>query len=83
MDHKVYSQAQISKGQNVSVWLGANVMLEYPVDEAMALLKKRLENMNTEKEENALDLDYLKDQITTNQVNLSRVFNWTLKSQKF
>ena len=41
----IWSQAKIKKDINkVGLWLGANVMVEFSFEEAIALLKKNLEN---------------------------------------
>ena len=34
----VYANAVIKEPQNVCLWLGANVMVEYPIDDAFELL---------------------------------------------
>ncbi|GBE60543.1 prefoldin subunit [Babesia ovata] len=38
----LYSEARISSTKTIFLWLGANTMVEYPVDEAIALLKDQL-----------------------------------------
>lgn len=41
----IWSKAKISKNTNkVALWLGANVMVEYSLDEAKTLLEKNLVN---------------------------------------
>jgi prefoldin subunit 5 len=37
----VYAKARIPKAETVNLWLGADVMLEYPLEEALTLLKVR------------------------------------------
>ena len=59
----------------VGLWLGANVMVEYSYDEALKLLMKNLTNAETKMKETEEDIDYLKDQITTTEVNMARVYN--------
>lgn len=73
---EVYSQAKIPCTKTVCLWLGANVMLEYPLDEATVLLNK---NIETAKQNIAVidtDLNFLRDQRTILEVNMSRVYNW-------
>ena len=60
---------------NVGLWLGANVMVEYTYDEALKLLAKNLSNAEDKIKETENDLDFLKDQITTTEVNLARIYN--------
>merc|ERR1719198_297037 len=59
----------------VGLWLGANVMVEYGYEEAIQLLGKNLKNAELKIAESNQDIDYLKDQITTCEVNLARVYN--------
>merc|ERR1712166_1576473 len=71
----LFARAQIPKTDKVSLWLGANVMLEYETPEAEALLSK---NFATAKENLAVlddDTDFLRDQITTTEVNMARFYN--------
>lgn len=59
----------------VGLWLGANVMVEYNFQDALALLAKNLSNAQTKLAETDDDLDYLKEQLTTMEVNIARVYN--------
>ena len=59
----------------VGLWLGANVMVEYEYKEALVLLGKNLKNAEAKIAESDGDIDYLKDQITTVEVNMARVYN--------
>jgi len=72
---------KIPKGTNkVSLWLGANIMVEYSFEEARALLTRNLENALSNFKVFEEDLSFLKDQITTVEVNIARVYNTNLKS---
>uniref|UniRef100_A0A3B4X6L1 Prefoldin subunit 3 n=1 Tax=Seriola lalandi dorsalis TaxID=1841481 RepID=A0A3B4X6L1_SERLL len=57
----------------------ANVMLEYDIDEAQALLEKNLSTASRNLETLVDDLDFLRDQFTTVEVNMARVYNWDVK----
>ena len=59
----------------VGLWLGANVMVEYTYDDALKLLMRNLTNAEEKLKETEVDIDYLKDQITTTEVNMARVYN--------
>lgn len=48
----------------------ANVMLEYDIDEAHALLEKNLQTASRNLETLNGDLDYLQNQITTTEVSI-------------
>ena len=66
----------------VGLWLGANVMVEYTYDEALKLLGKNLANAEQKLKETEQDMDFLKDQITTTEVNLARIYNQGVYNNK-
>ena len=59
----------------VGLWLGANVMVEYSHDDALKLLLKNQKNAEEKLAETTADCDYVRDQITTIEVNMARVYN--------
>uniref|UniRef100_UPI00398EBD55 prefoldin subunit 3 n=1 Tax=Pristiophorus japonicus TaxID=55135 RepID=UPI00398EBD55 len=75
----LYAKASIAPTDKVCLWLGANVMLEYDIDEARALLEKNLTTATRNLEGLEEDLDFLRDQFTTTEVNMARVYNWDVK----
>ncbi|KAG0206388.1 peptide chain release factor 1 [Mortierella sp. GBA30] len=82
LNDTLYATAKIQPTGKVCLWLGANVMLEYPVEEAAELLASKLaaalKTLNNTDE----DLAYLRDQITTMEVNTARVYNWDVKQRR-
>ncbi|CAL8384042.1 unnamed protein product [Arctogadus glacialis] len=75
----VYCKASVPPTDKVCLWLGANVMLEYDIDEAQALLEKNLSTASRNLDCLEDDLDFLRDQFTTTEVNMARVYNWDVK----
>ncbi|XP_036208874.1 prefoldin subunit 3-like [Myotis myotis] len=75
----LYGKASVPPTNKVCLWLGANVMLEYDIDEAQASLKKNLptttKNLDSLKE----DLDFHQDPLTATEVNRVRVYHWDVK----
>lgn len=59
----------------VMLWLGANTMVEFPFQDAKQLLENNLKNGRENVANLEKDLDFLKTQITTMEVNLARVHN--------
>lgn len=57
-------------------------MLAYPLDEAIALLTKRLHGSQESLTSITEDLEFLRDQITTMEVNTARVHNWDVKRRR-
>nr|XP_009683774.1 PREDICTED: prefoldin subunit 3 [Struthio camelus australis] len=75
----LYCKASVPPTDKVCLWLGANVMLEYDIDEAQALLEKNLSTATRNLDSLEEDLDFLRDQFTTTEVNMARVYNWDVK----
>lgn len=77
----VFAKAKINvhEEDKVCLWLGANVMLEYPRDEAILLLDDNLKNAKAALVTLVDDMGHLRDQITVTEVNMARVFNWDVK----
>jgi prefoldin subunit 5 len=71
-----YAQAVIPATSKVHLWLGANVMVEYSLEEALALLEKNLSSAKANLETTMEDMAWLKDQTVICEVNTSRVYNW-------
>ncbi|KAJ2092606.1 Ubiquitin fusion degradation protein 4 [Coemansia sp. RSA 1813] len=78
----LYAHATIPPTDTVNLWLGANVMLEYTLDEARELLSSKLGIAKTNLDEAIEDLEFLRDQITTMEVNTARVYNWDVKRRR-
>lgn len=62
--------------------LQANVMVEYPLEEAKEVLTNNLAVANKNLEQVIVDLKHLKSQITTTEVNVARVYNYDVKQRR-
>jgi len=82
LSDQVYAKAVVPPTSRVCLWLGANTMLEYDIDEAEELLVKNLGDAKTGLATLEDDMDYLRDQITTTEVNMARIYNWNVKNKK-
>ncbi len=71
----LWAQAKLQNVKSVNLWLGANVMVEYSLSEAEKLLKEKLQKANLSLTQLIEDLEYLRDQYTTMEVNIARVHN--------
>ena len=78
----VWAKAHIAPEDKVYLWLGANVMLEYSYDDAWDILSKNLEKANEKAVQTRADLAFLKDQITTSEVNIARVYNHSVLARR-
>ncbi|XP_050309219.1 prefoldin subunit 3 [Anthonomus grandis grandis] len=79
LSDQVFAKAKIPPTKNVCLWLGANVMLEYTLDDAKELLTQNINTADRNLGYVNHDLDFLRDQFTTTEVNMARVFNWDVK----
>lgn len=84
LDSTLYTKAVIEseKLDSVYLWLGAEVMLEYPLDEAVELLNVRLKNNKEQLATVKEDLEFLRENITTMEVNTARLYNWDVERRK-
>ena len=64
LNETLYAKALISATDEVYLWLGANVMLAYPIDEAVGLLESKLSSAQEGLTNCEEDLDFLREQIT-------------------
>ena len=64
LNDTLYAKANIPYSDEVYLWLGANVMLAYPIEEAVELLESKLKTAQDNLENCEEDLDFLREQIT-------------------
>jgi len=76
LNETLHAKAQIPPTDEVYIWLGANVMLSYPIEEAEQLLSQKLNAAKTSLSNCEEDLDFLREQITTMEVATARVYNY-------
>lgn len=82
LNDTLYAKAEIHPVKSVWLWLGANVMLEYPIDEALDTLQSKLDATNKGLEACHEDLEFLRENITTMEVNTARAINWQVAYRK-
>ena len=76
---QLYANAKVPATSKVCLWLGANVMLEYEINDAETLLTKNLTVAQDNLTELDDDFNFLRDQITTTEVSIARIYNWDVK----
>ncbi|CAD6995634.1 prefoldin subunit 3 [Ceratitis capitata] len=82
LSDQVFIKTLVPPTQTVCLWLGASVMLEYPLDEAEELLKQNMSSAVVNLKTVEHDQDFLRDQLTTTEVNMARVYNWGVKKRQ-
>ncbi|VVC87741.1 prefoldin subunit 3 [Leptidea sinapis] len=82
LSDQVFVKADIPPTKNVYLWLGANVMLEYTLEDAEKLLSTNMATAKKNLSHVEHDLDFLRDQWTTTEVNMARVYNWDVKRRQ-
>ena len=65
LNDTLYAKAEVPPTDEVYLWLGANVMLAYPLDEAVSLLGDKLSGAQKSLDNCDEDLDFLREQVTT------------------
>ena len=78
----VFCEAEVEEKSKVFLWLGANLMVEYSLEEAREVLEKSLANAKKNLATYQKDLLFIGDQITILEVNVARVYNANVKMQK-
>ncbi|ETN86491.1 prefoldin subunit [Necator americanus] len=82
VSEEVYTKATVRNPEKVSIWLGANVMVEYELEKAKELLEKNQGNVQKAVDELTSELMFVKDQITTTEVNIAHVHNYGVKKRQ-
>lgn len=82
LSEQVFAKAKMQPTKTVYLWLGANVMLEYTLEDANDLLINNIQSAEKNLEYVNHDLDFLRDQFTTTEVNMARVYNWDVKRRQ-
>lgn len=82
LNDTVYAKASIPSTEEVYLWLGANVMVSYPINEAEKLLDSKFSVAKQSLKNCEEDLDFLREQITTMEVATARVYNWDVTMKR-
>merc|ERR1719215_2428996 len=82
LSENIWSRAQVAPTNCVCLWLGANVMLEYTLDEAVELLRTNEANAKETIRNLDEDMAFLRDQLTTTEVNIARTHNYNVKMRQ-
>lgn len=82
LNDTLYAKAEVPPTDEVYLWLGANVMLAYPLDEATTLLSDKLSAAQKSLDNCDEDLDFLREQVTTLEVATARVYNWDVAQRR-
>lgn len=56
--------------------------MAYPIEEANTLLSDKLNAANENIEQLGQDIGFLREQITTVEVTMARIYNYTVKQRK-
>ncbi|KKY21608.1 putative prefoldin subunit 3 [Phaeomoniella chlamydospora] len=84
LNDTLYAHAKVDTTnlKEVYLWLGANVMVAYPLEEAENMLASRLEAAQKKLKECEEDGEFLREQITTMEVATARVYNWDVVERR-
>ncbi|CCK72555.1 tubulin-binding prefolding complex subunit PAC10 KNAG_0K01910 [Huiozyma naganishii CBS 8797] len=77
LNDTLYTRASVPPNTtHVGLWLGADVMLEYPLAEALVLLEGKVADCKEGAAAAASDVEWLRENVTTLEVNCARLYNW-------
>ena len=76
LNDQLFARAKLQGVSAVNLWLGANVMVSYPLDEAEAMMKKNSDLAKSNLQLLSADMDFVKEQIITVEVNIARLINY-------
>ncbi|KAL4990996.1 Prefoldin subunit-domain-containing protein [Aspergillus falconensis] len=84
LNDTLYARATVAPADTdeVYLWLGANVMLAYPIAEAQTMLEDKLAAAEQSLANCDEDLEFLREQITTLEVATARVYNWDVVQRR-
>ncbi|KAL2014136.1 hypothetical protein VTN00DRAFT_1661 [Thermoascus crustaceus] len=84
LNDTLYARATVDPADTdeVYLWLGANVMLAYPIAEAETMLEEKLRAAEASLGNCEEDLEFLREQITTLEVATARVYNWDVVQKR-
>lgn len=84
LNDTLFARAEITPQDTdeVYLWLGANVMLAYPIEEAETLLADKLKAAQSSLANCEEDQEFLRTQITTLEVATARVYNWDVMQKR-
>lgn len=57
-------------------------MVEYPIPEAQDMLSSRLSTAQESLRTTESNLEFIREQITTMEVNLARIYNWGVELKR-
>lgn len=78
----LYAKASVEPGAKVHLWLGANILLEYELEEAKTLLASKLQDNKNALERIRHDQKFTREQLTVVEVSVSRLVNHVIESRK-
>eukprot|EP00914_Ancora_sagittata_P033906 GHVO01068501.1.p1 GENE.GHVO01068501.1~~GHVO01068501.1.p1 ORF type:complete len:183 (+),score=31.72 GHVO01068501.1:171-719(+) len=75
----VFVKAKVTKPKEVYLWLGADTFLSYSFDGALELLNKNLKTAETSVEKLDKEVDFVRTQIVTTELNLATAQNHAIR----
>lgn len=82
LNDTLYAKALIPSTDKADIWLGANVMIEYPISEAIEFLMSKMTSAKASLKQYEEDLEFIRENITTLEVNIARIYNWDVMQRR-
>jgi len=71
-----------STTNTVSLWLGSGILMDFTYEEAQQILSEKSAVYTNKINEIMEDIEFLREQITTLQVNMSKVYNYSILQKR-
>lgn len=71
----IYAKAKVPPTNRVCLWLGGDVMMEYPLDEAEVLVTKNRDGHQHRIEQLTKEVEWIRRQRIVTEVNVARIHN--------
>jgi len=78
----LFAKAKVQTNSEVYLWLGANVMLAFTYAEAEEMLQSKIDTGMDTLAACSEDLAFLREQITTTEVNIARSHNYKVRQKR-
>eukprot|EP00824_Muranothrix_gubernata_P009276 TRINITY_DN2184_c0_g2_i1.p1 TRINITY_DN2184_c0_g2~~TRINITY_DN2184_c0_g2_i1.p1 ORF type:complete len:213 (-),score=38.74 TRINITY_DN2184_c0_g2_i1:338-904(-) len=78
----VYARATLHKPTHVGIWLGAKVMVEYSLDEAVELLNGNIASTKDKLRVVNEELEFTQEQLNRAYLNMTRAYNCDVQQRR-
>uniref|UniRef100_A0AC35FJ39 Prefoldin subunit 3 n=1 Tax=Panagrolaimus sp. PS1159 TaxID=55785 RepID=A0AC35FJ39_9BILA len=79
---QIYAKAYVDKFETLTIVLGTGSFADITIEEADKMFTKNLNDINRLTSQLAEEIDFIKDQVTTSEVNVAHLYNYNVNLKK-